>query len=132
MYKLPPNENSGTPHLVSPLLASNRIFLWFSDVFSRPVLKAKSTSAIVGLKVSQIAPFTPFLFCNVILHVPNRSPCCSKVNDLLAEMVVAVAFEHVISPVVERAPVSAGDVDGAFNFGLFAWFSGISIIVSYI
>ena len=30
-------------------------------------------------------------------------------------MAVAVAFEHVVSPVVERAPVNAGHANGAFN-----------------
>ena len=58
----------------------------------------------------------PFLVCNVILDVPYESPVCSKVNDLLAEMVVAAAFVHVIFPVVEIAPVNAGDANGVFQF----------------
>ena len=31
-------------------------------------------------------------------------------------MVVAVAFENVMSPVVEIPPVNAGDANGAFEF----------------
>ena len=30
-------------------------------------------------------------------------------------MVVAVAFEHIISPMIERTQVKAGDENGAFN-----------------
>ena len=33
-------------------------------------------------------------------------------------MAVAVAFEHIISPVVEITPVSAGGANGAFNVKL--------------
>ena len=40
-------------------------------------------------------------------------------------MVVAVSFEHVVSPVVEIAPVSAGDANGAFNAKL----SSTSVLV---
>ena len=31
-------------------------------------------------------------------------------------MVVAVAFEHITSPMVETAPVNAGDANGPFKF----------------
>ena len=34
-------------------------------------------------------------------------------------MVVAVAFVHVIFPVVEIAPVTAGNANGAFKFRAF-------------
>ena len=30
-------------------------------------------------------------------------------------MVVAISFEHVISPIVEIVPVKAGDANGAFH-----------------
>ena len=30
-------------------------------------------------------------------------------------MVVAVSFEHILSPVAEIFPVKAGDANGAFN-----------------
>ena len=44
-------------------------------------------------------------------------------------IVVAVAFEHVTSPVVEIAPVSAGDVNGAFNAKLLST-SGLVQVVA--
>jgi hypothetical protein len=36
----------------------------------------------------------------------------------VALTVVAGAFEHIISPVVEIVPVNAGDANGAFNVKL--------------
>ena len=36
-------------------------------------------------------------------------------------MVVAVSFEHVVSPVVEIVPVNAGDANGALRFRA-VWF----------
>ena len=82
----------------------------------RCCFEANSINVVVGLVVSKITPLVPTLFCNVILDVPYKSQSCSQVNDLLAEMVVAVAFVHVIFPVVEIAPVNAGDANGAFKF----------------
>ena len=82
-------------------------------------MKDKPVNGTLGLVVSKITPFTPTLLCNIILVVPNRSRFCSSVNDLLAEMVVAVAFEQVILPAVEIAPINAGDADGAFKFKAF-------------
>ena len=36
-------------------------------------------------------------------------------------MVVAVSFEHVISPVVEIDPANADDANGALGFKLFGF-----------
>ena len=44
---------------------------------------------------------------------------CSKVNDLLARIVVAVAFEQVILRAVEITPVNAGDANGVLKFRAF-------------
>ena len=43
-------------------------------------------------------------------------------------MVVAVAFEHVISPMVEIFPVNAGDANCAFNAKLSST-SGLVYVV---
>ena len=106
-----PIWNSGTPHWANEFLDYKWIYLDCNDVVDIPFCIDKSVNVAVVLVVWIQSPFRLFLYCNIILAVPYRSPVCWKVNALLAEVVVAVAFEHVISPVVEIAPVNAGDAN---------------------
>ena len=104
---------SGTPHRHLSLLLSKRIFLDITDGVDICITISVNNNS--AFEVWTLIPLTPSLFCNSKTVPPDISPVCWRVNDLLAAIVVAVAFEQVISPAVEWVPVNAGDANGAFN-----------------